>query len=94
MMRLRHVCISRRNILELPIPTFSELRPEIDPRLEVIIQKSLQRDRELRYQSAFEMLHDLEVYLYSGGYGPTNEKLGAYLKTLMAEPLPEPLATP
>jgi len=86
--------VSRRNILELPIPVFSELRSEIDPRLERIIQKSLERDREKRYQSAFEMLHDLEVYLYSGGYGPTNEKLGAYLKALMAEPLPATEATP
>jgi serine/threonine-protein kinase len=77
----------------MPIPKFTELRPEIDSRLEAIIQKSLERDREQRYQSAFEMLHDLEVYLYSGGYRPTNEKLGAYLKALLAEPVPETLFT-
>jgi eukaryotic-like serine/threonine-protein kinase len=80
--------VSRQNILTMPIPQFSKLRPEIDPKLEAIIQKALQRDREKRYQSAFEMLHDLEVYLYSDGYGPTNEKLGAYLKGIMSEPLP------
>lgn len=80
--------VSRQNILTMPIPRFSSLRPEIDPKLEAIIQKALQRDREKRYQSAFEMLHDLEVYLYSDGYGPTNEKLGTYLKTIMNEPLP------
>jgi serine/threonine-protein kinase len=28
------------------------------------------------------MLTDLEVYLYSDRYGPTNEKLGVYLKEL------------
>jgi eukaryotic-like serine/threonine-protein kinase len=80
--------VSRQNILTMPIPQFSKLRPEIDPKLEAIIQKALQRDRDKRYQSAFEMLHDLEVYLYSDGYGPTNEKLGAYLKGIMSEPLP------
>jgi eukaryotic-like serine/threonine-protein kinase len=80
--------VSRQNILTMPIPQFSKLRAEIDPKLEAIIQKALQRDREKRYQSAFEMLHDLEVYLYSDGYGPTNEKLGAYLKGIMSEPLP------
>jgi eukaryotic-like serine/threonine-protein kinase len=80
--------ISRENILKMPIPRFGSLRAEIDPKLEVIIQKALQRDREKRYQSAYEMLNDLELYLYSDGYGPTNEKLGAYLKTVMAEPLP------
>jgi len=26
------------------------------------------------------MLTDLELYLYSDRYGPTNEKLGVYLK--------------
>jgi serine/threonine-protein kinase len=28
------------------------------------------------------MLTDLELYLYSDRYGPTNEKLGVYLKEL------------
>jgi serine/threonine-protein kinase len=73
---------SRRNILSMPIPVFSTIRPDIDPKIEAIIQKALQRDREKRYQSANEMLNDLEVYLYSAGYGPTNEKLGSYVKEL------------
>lgn len=86
--------VSRQHILEMPIPKFTELSPEMDSRLEAIIQKSLERDRELHYQSAFEMLHDLEVCLNRGGSGPNNEKLGAYLKPLIAEPVPEPLFTP
>ncbi len=77
---------SRRNILTMPIPEFSSLRPDIDSRLEAIIQKALQRDREKRYQSAAQMLTDLELYLYSDGYGPTNEKLGVYLKELLNPP--------
>ena len=28
------------------------------------------------------MLTDLEMYLYSDRYGPTNEKFGVYLKSL------------
>jgi eukaryotic-like serine/threonine-protein kinase len=75
---------SRRHILALPIPQFSTLRRDIDPRLEAIIQKALQRDREKRYQSATEMLLDIERYLYSDGYGPTNEKLGAYVRDVLA----------
>jgi len=74
---------SRRNILTMPIPKFGTLRAEIDAPLEAIIQKALQRDREKRYQTAAEMLTDLEVYLYSDRYGPTNEKLGVYLRELM-----------
>jgi eukaryotic-like serine/threonine-protein kinase len=73
---------SRRNILSMAIPQFSKLRPEIEPRLETIIQRALMRDREKRYSSASEMLTDLELYLYSDRYGPTNEKLGVYLKEL------------
>ena len=73
---------SRRNILSLPIPQFATLRSDIEPRLESIIQRALQRDRDQRYQQAFEMLTDLELYLYSDRYGPTNEKLGVYLKEL------------
>lgn len=75
---------SRRNIQTMTIPRFATLRPEIDDRLEAIIQKALQRDREKRYQSAYDMMTDLEVYLYSDRYGPTIEKLGVYLKELFA----------
>ena len=81
---------SRRNILTMPIPRFSTLRSDIDERLETIIQKALRRDRDQRYQSAAEMLHDLELYLYSDRYGPTNEKLGAYIRELFDVRDPEP----
>ena len=60
---------SRRNILTMPIPEFAKLRPDIEPRLEAIIQRALQRDREKRYSSAYEMMTDLEMYLYSDRYG-------------------------
>ncbi len=73
---------SRRNILSMAIPEFSSLRSDIEPKLEAIIQRALQRDREKRYQSAYDMLTDLELYLYSDRYGPTNEKLGVYIKEL------------
>jgi eukaryotic-like serine/threonine-protein kinase len=87
--------VSRRNVLTLPIPKFATLRPEIDARLEAIIQRALQRDRDKRYQTAFEMLTDLELYLYSDRYGPTNEKLGVYLKELFGvrDPLVPALST-
>jgi eukaryotic-like serine/threonine-protein kinase len=74
--------ISRRNILGLEIPVFGTLCPEVDARLEEIIQKTLKRDRDQRYQSAYELLTALEMYLYSDRYGPTNEKLSVYVKDL------------
>ena len=81
---------SRRNILTMPIPRFSTLRPDVDEKLEAIIQKALRRDRDQRYQSAAEMLNDLELYLYSDGYGPTNEKLGTYIRDLFNVRDPKP----
>lgn len=85
---------SRRNILTMPIPHFSSLRADIDPRLEAIIQKALQRDRDKRYQTAAEMMTALELYLYSDGYGPTNEKLGGYIKELFDVRPPGPSGVP
>jgi serine/threonine-protein kinase len=83
---------SRRNILTMPLPKFTTLRSDIDAKLEPILQKALQRDRDKRYQSAYEMLTDLEMYLYSDRYGPTNEKLAVYLAEIF--PPEKPGSTP
>ena len=88
---------SRRNILTMEIPQFAGLRVEIDEKLEAIIQRLLTRDRDRRFQTAYEVLTELEFYLYSDGYGPTNEKLGVYLRELMGYAAPgtrSPLSVP
>lgn len=76
---------TRDRIVNLEIPDFTQMREGVDERLQAILVKSLTRDREQRYQSATEMLTALEVYLYSDGYGPTNEKLADYLRDLYGE---------
>ena len=76
---------THKNILELSIPDFTELRSEIDPRLNEILQHGFKRDRDKRYQSAQTMLTALETFLYDDGYGPTNEKLAAYMSDLHGE---------
>ncbi len=73
---------TRRNILTLPIPDFTQLRSDLDPRLNEILQHAFERDREKRYQSAHAMLTALERYIYGEGYGPTNEKLALYVEDL------------
>jgi eukaryotic-like serine/threonine-protein kinase len=70
----------KMRILELEIPDFSELCPEIDATLGSILHKALSRVPEDRYQSATDMMVDLERYIYSGGYGPTMETLAEYVK--------------
>ena len=76
---------TRKNILELTIPDFTELRPDIDVRLDDILQCGLKRNRDKRYQTAQQMLTALEMFLYGKGYGPTNEKLSAYTQDLFSE---------
>ena len=68
-----------QNILEMDLPNFSTLRPDIDDRLNTIMQTALKRPRDQRYQSSEEMLTELESFIYGDGYGPTNEKLAAYV---------------
>ncbi len=82
--RAAHRLESRRNILSLPVPNFRLLRGDIDERLARILQRALQRERSQRYQSATEMMVDLELYLYSDRYGPTHEKLAVYLRELFS----------
>ncbi len=81
---------SMRNILNLPIPDFTQLNHRIDYRLNEILHRVLAREIDLRYQTAEELLYDLEYYIYHQGYGPTNETLGKFVRDLFknsTEPL-------
>jgi serine/threonine-protein kinase len=80
---------TRKNILTLSIPDFIEMRSDIDPRLDDILQRGLTRNRDKRYQTAQEMLTSLEIFLYGEGYGPTNEKLAAYIRDLYGDGAPK-----
>ena len=75
---------THHNILNMPIPSFKSLYPDIDDQLNHILTNCLQHKRNARYQSATDLLTELEVYLYSDGYGPTNEKLANYVQNLFA----------
>lgn len=73
---------TRDKILNLDLPDFRRMRDGVDDRLNEILYKALNRDKDARYQTAYEMLTALEMYIYGEGYGPTNEKLAVYLKDL------------
>ena len=79
---------SRRRILNSPIPDFRALDGRIDDRLNEILQRCLTRDLSQRYATADELMYDLEYYIYHGGYGPTNETLGKFIRELFGQTIP------
>ncbi len=79
---------SRRRIIKMPIPDFRQLHTEVDDRLNDILQRMLARELEQRYGTAEEVLSDLERYIYSAGYGPTNETLGKFIRELYGQHVP------
>jgi serine/threonine-protein kinase len=76
---------SRERVLGMPIPDFRTLHPEIDDRLNEILHRALVRDVDQRYSTADELLYDLEHYIYHSGYGPTNETLGRFVRSIAAD---------
>ncbi len=70
----------RKRITEMVIPDFHELCPEVDVELAGIIKRALARNVADRYQTASELLVDLEKFIYSVGYGPTSDTLAEYIR--------------
>jgi eukaryotic-like serine/threonine-protein kinase len=83
---------SRQRIMKMEIPDFTSLDPRIDAGLNKILQSCLSRDLSRRYATADTLMHDLEYYIYHGGYGPTNETLGKFIRELFG--LTPPAAAP
>jgi len=76
---------SRQRILKQAIPDFRTLDSRIDDRLNQILQRCLTRDLGKRFSSADELMYELEYYIYHGGYGPTNETMGRFIRELFGQ---------
>ena len=76
---------SRECIMTMPLPNFSQINPKVDARLNEILLRTLSRDVSKRYNTADELLYDLEYYIYHQGYGPTNETLGKFMRELFGQ---------
>src|SRR5882724_6230902 len=79
---------SRQRMMNLPIPDFRTLDERVDDRLNEILHRTLVRELDKRYKNGDELLYDLEHYIYSIGYGPTNETLGKYIRELFGQVVP------
>lgn len=77
--------VTMHRIVKEDVPPIRSKCPDVPQRIEEILHKALDKDLEKRYQSAGEMLYDLEHFMYDGGYGPTNLTLTKYLKQLFPE---------
>ena len=85
---------SRERVMNMPIPDFCVLDARIDAPLNAILHRALARDLKLRYQTADDMLYELEHYIYHVGYGPTNETLGRFIRDLFGHAeSPKPVQT-
>ena len=64
------------------LPCIEKERPELPPEIIKIVNKALRRDLTQRYQSATDMVYDLEYQMYSRGYGPTIASFAKYTADL------------
>jgi serine/threonine-protein kinase len=79
---------SRDRVMTLPVPDFRQLDTRVDERLNQILQKALDRRLAQRFQTADELLYDLEHLIYHKGYGPTNETMGRFMRELFGQNVP------
>jgi serine/threonine-protein kinase len=62
------------------------LNPKVPDKLNEIVMSLLSIDKECRPTTARKLVLSLEKYMYSKGYGPTNEKLSIYMRKVFARP--------
>ena len=80
---------SRKDLLRLMseyrIVPPKRLRSSIPDDLDKVVMGALQPDVGKRYQGAKEFVDILEHYMYHDRYGPTNEKLAEYVRSVFPE---------
>ena len=72
-------------LLKEPIPHVTELVPGIDPALDRIVGRALQRDPAARYQTAGEMRNAIDHYLVESGHFVRQEDLGRIVGDLFRD---------
>jgi len=69
----------------MEVPPIATHRSDVPESLQAILECALQRDPDRRFPSAGDMGYQLEFYLYKDGFGPTNDKLCEYMRTILPE---------
>lgn len=67
----------------------SYFKSDVPEAVERILMKALEKDREKRYQSAWEMQYDIDQFLSQYEFTPSNIHLSNFLKQLFSDELDE-----
>ncbi len=76
-----------KSITEGKIYAPSYFKADIPEGVEAILMKALEKDREQRYQTAWEMQYDLDQFLSQYEFTPSNIHLSNFLKQLFNDEL-------
>jgi serine/threonine-protein kinase len=76
-----------RSITEGKIYAPSYFKSDIPEAVERILMRALEKDREQRYQTAWEMQYDLDQFLGQYEFTPSNIHLSNFLKQLFSDEL-------
>ncbi len=74
-----------RNVVEGKIYPPSYFNPDVPKPVEDLIVKALERNREQRYQSAWEMQFDIRQFLAQHEFNPSNIHLSNFIRQIFAE---------
>jgi eukaryotic-like serine/threonine-protein kinase len=63
----------------------SYFKEDVHPDVEKILMKALEKDREKRYQSAWEMQFDIDTFVAGSDFSPSNIHLSNFLKQIFSD---------
>ena len=72
-------------LMNMEIPRVSSVMPEIDPMLDEIVARSLQKDPGMRFQSAAEMRDALEAYVARSGMAARQDDVSRLMLRLFGK---------
>lgn len=70
------------NLLYMPVPSLVEVVPDLDPRIAAICARALERDRDARFESAADMLAEIDEVAPPTA---THEQLGLLVRSLCGD---------
>jgi len=76
--------MTQRAVIEAPIPSPRELRPDLPPEIAAVIARALQRDPEQRFRTAAELGATLRMVLEQLGALPSQRRLAGYIQEACA----------